>query len=699
MSVHAPTVSPSPMSPSSPNSSPGQFPRNVLGIVAASGLIAAGSARATVPMDEEKVASMQWMAERFAADPAAHDARQFFSFRYDGKPSAELLKTWKLERASRRLDDQRTEFTLTYTDPMTGLVLRCVGIAYQDFPTIEWTLYFKNPGDRDTPILSDIQAIDAEFSRPTGGEFVLHRTRGDFCTADSYEPLSETMEPGATKRFAPTGGKSTNVEFPYWNVEMSGGGVLLAVGWPGQWAARFERDHETGLQICAGQELTRFVLHPGEEVRSPLVVLQFYRGDRVRAQNIWRRWMLAHNSPRPEGKPLAPMYTFCSGGFFPGLKVSEASEKQFIDAFAREGIQPDYWCRDAGWYPCADWFQAGTWEVDPERFPQGIKAVSDYVHARKMKLIVWFEPERAAPNTWLTANHPEWILGGAAGGVVNLGNPEAWHWIVNRVDQLITAQGIDVYRQDFNIDPLKFWRANDAADRQGITENNYVCGYLAYWDELQRRHPGMMIDSCAGGGRRNDLETLRRAVPLLRSDYQSFAGDPAYIVGNQGQTYGLSSWIPFYGTGVYFNSVRMTESMRSHLCPSFGICVDVRKDGIDWDLYRQLVAQWRQVAGCMLGDFYPLTPYSLGADCWMAWQFNRPEAGDGMIQAFRREQNQSDTLLVQFRGLDPAVIYTVRNLDDESTTDRSGRELMDQGFAIVIRQEPGSALIFYRKKT
>ncbi|MBK8859305.1 MAG: hypothetical protein IPN11_17055 [Opitutaceae bacterium] len=63
--------------------------------------------------------------------------------------------------------------------------------------------------------------------------------RGDFCTADSYEPLSETMGPGSTKRFAPTGGKATNVEFPYWNVEMAGGGVLLAVGWPGQWAASF----------------------------------------------------------------------------------------------------------------------------------------------------------------------------------------------------------------------------------------------------------------------------------------------------------------------------------------------------------------------------------------------------------------------------------------------------------------------------
>ena len=74
-----------------------------------------------------------------------------------------------------------------------------------------------------------------------------------------------------------------------------------------------------------------------------------------------------------------------------------------------------------------------------------------------------------------------------------------------------------------------------------MTENLHVQGYLAYWDALRRRHPGMLIDSCASGGRRNDIETLRRAVPLLRSDYQAFDGNPVYALGNQCQTYGLSS--------------------------------------------------------------------------------------------------------------------------------------------------------------
>ena len=88
------------------------------------------------------------------------------------------------------------------------------------------------------------------------------------------------------------------------------------------------------------------------------------------------------------------------------------------------------------------------------------------------------------------------------------------------------------------MDPLEYWHAADALDRQGITEVRHVEGYLAYWDELRRRHPDLLIDSCASGGRRNDLETMRRSVPLWRTDWRC---EP---IGTQGCGYGIALWIP-----------------------------------------------------------------------------------------------------------------------------------------------------------
>jgi alpha-galactosidase len=622
-----------------------------------------------------------------------------FSFNYDGLASDVLLKDWHPTRSSRVVDSKRTERTLLYTDPKTGLVVRCVSIEYQDFPSVEWTLYFKNAGTNDTPILSDIQALDMLWGSRGPSECVLHHHRGDDCAPDSYEPQRLALAPKSEHRFAPVGGRPTNQGFPYFNLERPGEGILVAIGWPGQWAARFTRGTDGMLQICAGQELTHFTLHPGEEVRSPLVVLQFWKGDRVQAQNVWRRWMLAHNLPRTRNGTLPPpMLTSCSGGFFPGLKCDEAGEFRFLDAFTQAGIKLDYWWMDAGWYPCGDgWPNVGTWTPDATRFPRGLKAVSDYAHVKGSGLIVWFEPERVSPGTWLATNHPNWVLGGAKGGLLNLGDFAARQWLTDHVDSLLTSQGIDFYRQDFNIDPLPYWRAHDSDDRQGITEILHVQGYLAYWDDLQRRHPGLLIDSCASGGRRIDLETLRRAVPLLRSDYQSFAGDPSYAVGNQGHTYGLSSWIPYYGQGVYYSDRQYVYSARSHFCPAFGLEVDVRNPGVDWAVVRRLAEEWRRVAHCFLGDFYPLTPYRLDEDVWIAWQFDLPESGEGMVQAFRRNDSTYESARFKLHGLDADARYLATNLDGETSVEITGRELLEQGLPVSIQGKPAAGLIHYRK--
>lgn len=233
-----------------------------------------------------------------------------FSFTYDGEPSTKLLSEWPAKAANERLDAQRTRRTITWTDPKTGLEVRCVAVDYADYPAVEWTVWFKNTGKADAPILKDIQGLDATFTRPAQGEFVLHGNKGDWNVAEGFEPHRRTLAPGATQRFAPNGGRPTNGPngWPYYNVQWSGGGVMLAIGWPGQWAASFSRDEKTALRITAGQELTHLSLKPGEEIRSPLTALLFWQGDDVvPAQNLWRRWFMTHNIPKIDGKPPAPM--------------------------------------------------------------------------------------------------------------------------------------------------------------------------------------------------------------------------------------------------------------------------------------------------------------------------------------------------------------------------------------------------------
>jgi alpha-galactosidase len=627
-----------------------------------------------------------------------------FSFTYNGKPLTEFLDTWKAARKTWKIDAHRTGHTVTYTDPADGLTVRCEAVAYDDFPTVEWTLYFKNTGETDTPIIENIRSLDVRWERAANAEFLLHHNVGSPSDGNDYAPLETALPANAAKRIAAAGGRPTNSDLSYFNLQRGGDGLIVVVGWPGQWAADFIRDADQGLYLRAGQELTHFTLHPNEEVRTPLTVLQFWKGgDWIRAQNVWRRWMIAHNIPRPGGKVPPPQWVASSSrAYNEMIDANEENQKMSIDRYLEEGLKLDYWWMDAGWYVQQQgWPQVGTWEVDPKRFPHGLKAISEHAHERGVKILVWFEPERVAGGTWLAENHPEWILGGKGGGLLNLGNPDALKWLIQHIDNLLTQQGIDLYRQDFNMDPLGHWRAADAPDRQGITEIRHVTGYLAYWDELRRRHPDMLIDSCASGGRRNDLETMRRAVPLWRSDY---AYEP---VGHQSMTYGISMWLPYHGTGTvtcvnagYYGGGKTPVepyAFWSNAAPSLGTGFDIRVKDLDYPAIRRLYAQWKQIIPFYYGDFYPLTKCSRDNGAWIAWQFDNPEQGEGVIQAFRRSESIYESVRLRLRGLDPEAQYRLTRFDANAPSEIAGKELLEKGLSVAIRDRPGAAIIKYQR--
>jgi len=851
-------------------------------------MLSSSMMKSTQKVEVERARMIESIGKQF--NPHVRDLP--FSFRYGGHSFKELVSGWKATSQARDLGRTKDTFTYVRTDPATGLQVRWVATRYKEFPAIEWTVFLKNTGKHDTPIIEDLQALDRDFERGTGSEFLLHHNVGSPANRSDYMPLETILGPMATKHISAAGGRPTNSDMSYFNVSNGKKGTIVVVGWPGQWASDFTRDAGNRLHIKAGQELTHFKLHPGEQVRTPLIVLLDWKGDWIDGQNEWRRWMMAFGMPKPGGNLPKPMFLASSSRAYEEMiGGNEANQIMHIDRYLEEGLKLDYWWMDAGWYVQQHgWPQVGTWEVDKKRFPNGLTPISDHAHANGVKTLVWFEPERVAPDTWLSNNHPEWLLNplgvletrnasalgtnepcvvfntgentvswngitwkskslachpgpngeysvirwkapsdgqynveatfegidektttdfhvlrgteamfngyvnlngfgrsmrnsgtiwlqagqsidfvvgygngnygydstgvsavvtdpsgtkhdaakeygkgnwsygflspgarpdastfkaydkkrhGGAGGtqLLDLGNPQAWNWLVEHIDNLLKVNHIDLYRQDFNMDPLIFWRSNDAPDRQGITENKHVVGYLAYWDELRRRHPNMLIDSCASGGRRNDLETMRRAVPLWRSDY---AYEP---IGHQGMTYGLSMWLPYHGTGTvatsgapyYGGGVSPVEpyAFWSNAAPSLGSGIDIREKAIDYASLRRLFGAWRKTGKFYYGDYYPLTPYSQAEDAWIAWQFNCPSSGDGIIQAFRRAKSGETSLHVALRGLDGKAKYSIQILEGGTNAvsqkaSLTGSDLM-HGLTIESAEKPGVVVVVYSR--
>jgi alpha-galactosidase len=674
----------------------------------------------------------QWLKEHLLND----NAQLPFSFAYDRQGSSALLKVWPKKIETKQLDGDRTEHIVIWTDPKTGLRVRVNALEFANSSVVEWTAYFKNDGEVDAPILEYVQALDTQFA-VTGKSIPTVLYSKGCGVMDTYALQKKPLNQLESFQISSEGGGKTVEFIPFFDIQTAGRGLIGALGWPGKWAINFSRATEAAIAVSAGMETTHLSLHPGEEIRTPEVLLLPWEGDDADAHNVLRRHILKYHTPQYDGKPVVLPVSHLGWG---GMKTS--TSLKLIDQISKENIGFENFWMDAGWYGTdrpvdefqvfgkEDWFlHAGDWRVNQVPHPdgRGLKPISDAAHAHGMKFLLWFEPERAVIGTPLTTQHPSWFIGEVTTHfegdtarplvkfrMFDFGNPEARQYMIDSMSDLIDKQGIDIYRQDCNFALAPFWEKNDTTDRQGITQIRYAEGLLEFWDGLRRRHPQLILDIV----QRGDLETISRAVDLSRADYPvSPDADP---IGAQISTEGLAYWRPHFGTLLQVRP-NDTYHFRSGMAPGlafalFNVAGYPNQVGkfipadFPYDWMRNMVAQLKLVRPYYYGDYYPLLPCSANSDCttdpskersaayeWAAWQFNRPEQGDGMVQAFRRDEDEDHTKDLRLRGLDPTATYEITNLDTKTPTTVSGSDLMQRGLHVEIKEKRGAAIIVYKK--
>ncbi len=658
------------------------------------------------------------------------------SFVYDRQGSAALLKTWPKRTEAKQIDSVRTQHVVVWTDPKSGLQFRVEALEFTNSPIVEWTAYFKDDGVADTPILEYVQALDLSFSVAGEGIPTVLYSKG--CgVMDTYALVKKSLNQLESFQISNESGGKTVDAIPFFDIKTEQHGLIGALGWPGRWTINFSRSTEAAIAVSAGMEGTHLSLHPGEEIRTPEVLLLPWEGNDIDAHNVLRRHVLQYHTPQYDGKPVVLPVSHLGWG---GMKTS--TSLRLIDQITKENIGFENFWMDAGWYGTdrpvdefqifgkEDWFlHAGNWRVNEVPHPdgKGLRPISDAAHAKGMKFLLWFEPERAVVGTPLTLQHPDWFIGEVTTHfegnterplvkfrMFDFGNPAARQFMIDSISDLIDKEGIDVYRQDCNFALTPFWTQNDTTDRQGITQIRYAEGLLEFWDGLRQRHPQLILDIV----QRGDLETISRAVDLSRADYPvSPDADP---IGAQISTEGLAYWRPHFGTLLQVRP-RDTYHFRSGMAPGlafalFNVAGYPNQVGnfipadFPYDWMRSMVEQLKLVRPYYYGDYYPLLPCSENSDCasdpslersaafeWAAWQFNRPAQGDGMVQAFRREENTHSTENLRLRGLDPAAKYEVTDLDAKTTRAVSGKDLMQRGLQVEIKEKRGAAIILYKK--
>ena len=369
---------------------------------------------------------------------------------------------------------------------------------------------------------------------------------------------------------------------------------------------------------------------------------------------------------------------------------------------------------DDGWFTGRpdDRSGLGDWTIDTDAWPDGLRGLSDLVHGLGMQFGIWFEPEMINPDSDLARTHPEWILGTAPSQplwrhqlAIDLTQPDAWNHILERMDEVIGTNAIDVVKWDHNRD---LHAAVSRANGRPAVHDQVLAAY-ALMDELRRRHPRLEIESCASGGARVDLGVLSHAQrvwasdtndPIERQLIQRFTGVllPPEIVGSH---VGPARAHTTHRTASL--SFRMVTALFGHA-------------GIEWDITgctddeRQALRAWSE----LYRELRPLlhagvTVRADGVDEGALLHGIVSPSGDHAVFAWVRlaPSTSGGAMRVRVPGLDPAATYVVRARTELGGSDlhlvwapdwmaapltASGRLLGEAGLPMPVLN-PGSATL------
>lgn len=613
------------------------------------------------------------------------------SFVYGNVSSATLLASWPHETKPPVIEKDRILYETTWREPGGGLVATWRAEVFRDWPAMEFRWIFTNESNAPSQPLTHVEALDLNADLGDRPFAVLHSFGGSVVQNMDDPNLGFALKEanGGVTFLSGNAGRSSDRDLPFFLVHARNPdeGLFIGVGWSGQWQATIDGSKiKQGLHITAEMPDMNLALPSGEKILSPSILLGTYHGAMIEGSNTLRRLLYAKYVPLLNGeKPQAPVswnswFTFENG-------ISESLLEKQADGAARAGVE--YFCIDAGWFEGGFPNGVGNWTVDKSKFPQGLGPIGDYVAKKGMKLGLWFEPERAATNTQLVREHPEWVHG----NLVELGNKDARDWLFQMMKTFIDEGHVRWIRFDFNTSPLPNWNATDAPTQRGLTQIRHVLGLYDLLDRLMAAYPDLLIEGCASGGRRIDLETIKRSHTFWKSD------ETASLPVMRFHETGGNVFLP----GVLLNTNLLPQNVPFDVQSIFGGPLGFRCDWSHLDAkslerITKEITLYKQLRPLLNEDYYPLMPQVRDLTGWIGWQFHDPTKSEGYIVVLRPDSSPYLSANIALRGLDPGATYLLTPVDDTPGEIRrlTGAQLT-QPWTVDLNSPASGAIYHYAK--
>lgn len=224
----------------------------------------------------------------------------------------------------------------------------------------------------------------------------------------------------------------------------------------------------------------------------------------------------------------------------------------------------------------------------------------------------------------------------------------------------------------------------------------YVAGLYQMWDQLLDTFPHLLIDNCASGGRRLDLEMCMRSVTLWRSDTDCHPENPDFrtSIWNHNQILGLCEYIPYHACAIWEPDA---YTVRSTATQGIACNFDIFNPDFDFETAKKSIGEVQRLKHYWNGDFYPLSEATLDESTWSAYQLALEDSG--AVYVFRRSQSPKNVMTFALNAVDKYKEYCLTFTDEQwRSWDQffTGDALLT-GLQICLDRPRSSMIITYKK--
>jgi len=483
-----------------------------------------------------------------------------------------------------------------------------------------------------------------------------------------------------------------------------------ALAWSGNWRITVEQTPYQQVRVTGGFNTFDFAysLKPGEALETPEFYAGFSQGGFGGASRLLHRFERERILPGGPQSRLRPvLYNSWEATTF---NVNEAGQKQLAEKAAKTGVE--LFVMDDGWFGKRNNDRAGLgdWYVNPQKFPQGLKGLIDYVNQLGMDFGLWVEPEMVNPDSDLYRQHPDWVMNFPNRPrselrnqlILNLARNDVKEHLFSVLDKLAGEYNIRYFKWDMNrafSEPG--WPEADLPDQRELWVQ-YVRNLYEILDRLRAKHPKLEIESCSGGGGRVDLGILQRVDEVWASD-NTEAFDRLQIQEGFSQAYApkvMSAWV----TDVPNMNGRSTPLQFRFLVAmqgALGIGANLNRwSEQDFSLATRMITLYKRIRGTVqLGDLYRLIS-PRGSDL-TANEYVSADGKQAVLFAFRHSQQYNMRApAIRLRGLDERAVYRVESIDGkllEKQQEISGAYLMSRGLSVNLRGDFDSTAVILER--